>query len=302
MGGALEGYAQVKRYYNASFINRVLLLSDGLANQGITDPNQIQQLVRQKNKLEGISISTFGVGRDYNEDLMTSMAETGTGNYYFIDNANEIAGIFKKELNNLSKVMAQRAELKITIPEYVNIDRVYGQQYEQEGRTLTIRLHDIFSEETKGVLIKYTIQAGRNTTVSFNTALTYYDPLQERNAGIMLTNKNEFTSNEKLYSTSFSEWVSTQVAMYESNETLERAMKEVDKGHYEEAKKLVKQNDDYIRSKPAAIQQAPAMLGAASVNESYHKKLDEVETMSTEDIKYMQKDSKNSNYKVRSKK
>jgi Ca-activated chloride channel family protein len=35
--------------------------------------------------LEGISISTFGVGRDYNEDLMTSMAETGTGNYYFID-------------------------------------------------------------------------------------------------------------------------------------------------------------------------------------------------------------------------
>jgi Ca-activated chloride channel family protein len=102
MGGALEGYAQVKRYYNASFINRVLLLSDGLANQGITDPNQIQQLVRQKNKLEGISISTFGVGRDYNEDLMTSMAETGTGNYYFIDNAKEIAGIFKKELNNLS--------------------------------------------------------------------------------------------------------------------------------------------------------------------------------------------------------
>ena len=118
----------------------------------------------------------------------------------------------------------------------------------------------------------------------------------------MLTNKNEFTSNEKLYSTSFSEWVSTQIAMYESNETLERAMKEVDKGHYEEAKKLVKQNDDYIRSKPAAIQQAPAMLGAASVNESYHKKLDEVETMSTEDIKYMQKESKNSNYKVRSKK
>jgi Ca-activated chloride channel family protein len=302
MGGALEGYAQVKRYYNASFINRVLLLSDGLANQGITDPNQIQQLVRQKNKLEGISISTFGVGRDYNEDLMTSMAETGTGNYYFIDNANEIAGIFKKELNNLSEVMAQRAELKITIPEYVNIDRVYGQQYEQEGRILTIRLHDIFSEETKGVLIKYTIQAGRNTTVSFNTALSYYDPMQERNAGIMLTNKNEFTSNEKLYSTSFSEWVSTQVAMYESNETLERAMKEVDKGHYEEAKKLVKQNDDYIRSKPAAIQQAPAMLGAASVNESYNKKLDEVETMSREDIKYMQKESKNSNYKVRSKK
>ncbi|GBL36031.1 uncharacterized protein YfbK [Filimonas sp.] len=127
-----------------------MLLSDGLANQGIVDPNQIQKIIRSKNNVEGISISTFGVGRDYNEDLMTSMAETGTGNYYFIDNAAEIAGIFKKELNNLSEVMAQNAELKITIPEYVNIDRVYGQPYDQQGRTLTIKLHDIFSQETKG--------------------------------------------------------------------------------------------------------------------------------------------------------
>ncbi len=302
MGGALEGYTQVKRNYNSSYINRVLLLSDGLANQGITDPNQIQKIVRAKNKMEGISISTFGVGRDYNEDLMTAMAETGTGNYYFIDNAEEIAGIFKKELNNLSEVMAQHAELKITIPDYVNIDRVYGQQYEQEGRTLTIRLHDIFSEETKGVLIKYTVRPGNSTTVSFNTALTYYDPMQERKAGIMLTNKNEFTSNEQLYSNSFNDRVGTQVAIYESNETLERAMKEVDKGNYEEAKKMVKQNDEYIRSKPKVIQQAPAMQGAASVNEAYEKKLNNVESMATDDIKYMQKDSKNSNYKVRSKK
>ena len=79
-------------------------------------------------------------------------------------------------------------------------------------------------------------------------------------------------------------------------------MKEVDKGNYEEAKKMVKQNDEYIRSKPKAIQQAPAMQGAASVNEAYEKKLNNVESMATDDIKYMQKDSKNSNYKVRSKK
>jgi Ca-activated chloride channel family protein len=302
MGGALEGYTQVKRYYNSSYINRVLLLSDGLANQGIVDPNQIQKIIRSKNNLEGISISTFGVGRDYNEDLMTSMAETGTGNYYFIDNAFEIAGIFKKELNNLSEVMAQNAELKITIPEYVNIDRVYGQPYDQQGRTLTIKLHDIFSQETKGALIKYTVQPGHNTTVNFVTHLTYFDPMTERKAGIMLNNKSEYTTNEQTYANNFSEWVGTQVAIYESNETLERAMKEVDKGNYDEAKKMVRQNDEYIKSKPQAIQQAPAMQGAKSVNADYQEKLVEVESMSTEDVKYMQKESKNSNYKVRSKK
>ncbi len=302
MGGALEGYTQVKRNYNSNYINRVLLLSDGLANEGITDPTQIEKIVRSKNRADGISISTFGVGRDYNEDLMTAMAESGTGNYYFIDRAEQIAGIFKKELNGLNEVIAQNAELKITVPEFVNIDRVYGYKFEQQGRIVSIKFHDIFSEETKGVLIKYTVQAGRNTTVNFNTALSYYDAVNERNGNIYLNNKNEFTTDEHTYANSFSEWVATQVAIYESNEQLEMAMKEVDKGNYDEAKKLVRKNEEYIKSKPQAIQNAPAMQGATMVNEDYNAKIKHVESMSVDEIKYLQKDSKNSNYQVRSKK
>lgn len=302
MGGAMEGYSQVKQHYNSGYINRVLLLSDGLANQGITSPSQIENIIRNKNRMDGISISTFGVGLDYNEDLMTSIAENGTGNYYFIGNARDIAGIFEKELNGLSEVIAQNAELKITVPEFVNIDKVYGFKYDQQGRTLSIKFHDIFSNETKGVLIRYTVQAGRNIPVNFTSTLNYMDAETERNSAITLYNKNEFTTNENLYNTSYSDWVQTQVAIYESNETLEQAMKEVDKGNYEEAKKLVRKNDDYIKSKPQAVQQAPAMQGAKTVNAEYESKIENVQNMAVEDIKYMQKDSKSSNYKVRSKK
>ncbi|GBL36030.1 hypothetical protein EMGBS15_16250 [Filimonas sp.] len=73
------------------------------------------------------------------------------------------------------------------------------------------------------------MQPGHNTTVNFVTHLTYFDPMTERKAGIMLNNKSEYTTNEQTYANNFSEWVGTQVAIYESNETLERAMKEVDK-------------------------------------------------------------------------
>jgi len=302
MGGALEGYTQVKKYFNSNYINRVLLLSDGLANQGITDPGEIERIVRKKNMQDGISISTFGLGRDYNEDLMTSMAESGTGNYYFIDRGDQIAGIFQKELNGLNEVVAQNAELKITIPEFVNVDRVYGYKFEQVGRTLTIKFHDIFSEETKGVLIKYTVQSGMNTPVNFNTTLSYYDPSSERKGTIALANISEYTSDENQYRNSYSEWVGTQVAIYESNEQLEMAMKEVDKGNYEEAKKIVRKNDEYIKSKPASIQQAPAMQGAVNVNADYETKISNVESMRSEDVKFLQKDSKSSNYKVRNKK
>ncbi|MBK7762699.1 MAG: VWA domain-containing protein [Bacteroidetes bacterium] len=302
MGGANEGYAQVKRNYRSRYINRVLLLSDGLANEGITDPNQIRNIVRSKNMDDGISISTFGVGRDYNEDLMTAMAENGTGNYYFIDNSADISSIFSKELNGLHDVVAQNAVLKITIPEFVNIEKVYGHTYSQAGRVLTVQFHDVFSEETRGILIKYRVQNGNNTPVRFNSSLSYENDDTYGKRTIALANKSEFTNDESLYNRHMNEWVSTQVALYESNEILESAMKEVDKGNYEEARKIVKKNEDYIKSKPATIQQSREVKDAESVNASYDSKISNIESLSTEDVKFLQKESKSSNYKVRNKK
>ncbi len=110
MGGALKGFEEVKKGFKPGYINRVLLLSDGLANEGITNPQEIVKIIRRQNAENGISISTFGVGNDYNEDLMTAMAENGTGNYYFIAHAENIAGIFEKELNGLKEVVAQNAK------------------------------------------------------------------------------------------------------------------------------------------------------------------------------------------------
>lgn len=302
MGGAMEGFTQVKRNYRSRYINRVLLLSDGLANEGITDPNQIRNIVRSKNMEEGISISTFGVGRDYNEDLMTAMAENGNGNYYFIDNPEDVSSIFGKELNGLHEVIAQNAVLKITIPEFVNIEKVYGHSYTQSGRNITVQFRDVFSKETRGILIKYRVQNGNNTPVRFNSSLSYESDENYGKRTIALSNKSEFTNDESLYNRSFNEWVSTQVALYESNEILESAMREVDKGNYEEARKIVKKNDDYIKSKPAAIQKAPEMQEADNVNASYDMKISNIEGLSTEDVKYLQKESKSSNYKVRNKK
>jgi Ca-activated chloride channel family protein len=300
MGGAAEGYAQVKRNYRSQYINRVLLLSDGLANEGITDPSQIRNIVRSKSMNEDITLSTFGVGRDYNEDLMTAMAENGNGNYYFIDNSEKISSIFEKELHGLSTVIARNTVLNIQIPDHVTIEKVYGNTYVQEGRTLSIRFNTLFSNETKGILIRYRVDPAYNTPVNFYSNLSYVD--QERKQAINLQNRSDFTNNKELYIDNFNAWVGAQVTAYESNEILESAMREVDKGHYDEAKKLVKQNETYIQSKPAAVRNAPEVKSASVVNDSYTSKLEDVEVMPVEDVKFMQKDIKNSNYLLRNKK
>jgi Ca-activated chloride channel family protein len=300
-GGALKGYEQVKKEYKSGYINRVLLLSDGQANEGITNPKEIERIVSNQSRENGITISTFGLGNDFNEDLMTSMAEHGSGNYYFISNPENIASIFRKELNGLMEVSAQNATVQITLPDNVNVDAVYGCKHVQVGRLLTVQLHDIFANETRGVLVRYTITKGNNMPVQFATSLSYTNGEEGKVERIYLQNKSEFTNNYSVYNESFNEWVSAQVALYVSNEKLELAMKEVDKGNYKEAKKMVKDNNAYISSKAELIKKSPELQRAQISNASYDEKIQAVEDMPADQVKFIQKESKNENYLIRSK-
>ena len=85
-GGMMKGVEEVLGQAQKNSLNRVLLLSDGLANQGITNPHEIKNLVRGSNA-KGVQISTMGLGSDYNEDLMQAIAENAGGNYYYVSKA-----------------------------------------------------------------------------------------------------------------------------------------------------------------------------------------------------------------------
>ncbi len=118
-GGMLEGYTQVGVSKKERYVNRVLLLSDGLANEGITDPEKLRSIAQKRFREQGIGLSSFGVGADFNELLMTNLAEYGGANYYFIDMPDRIPEIFAKELEGLLSVVAQNAKLKITFPRLI---------------------------------------------------------------------------------------------------------------------------------------------------------------------------------------
>ncbi len=89
-GGMVEGFEQVERYARRGYTNRVVLLSDGLANQGITDPAELGRIARE-HRHRSISLTTMGVGLEYNENLMVSLANNGGGTYYFIESSRNLA-------------------------------------------------------------------------------------------------------------------------------------------------------------------------------------------------------------------
>lgn len=302
-GGMMEGYEQVKKNYRNGYVNRVLLLTDGLANQGIVEPERIIQIARNMNLEHGITISTFGVGADFNENLLTGIAEYGSGNYYFIDSPDEIPQIFEKELKGLLAVVAQNMKLTITLEQSVVVRQVFGYKYEQTGNTVTIAFRDVYSEETKGVLLKVAVPGNAQTTVALSAKLEYDDATDAFKHKVLETaNILTATTDRVLQGKSYSERVLQQVTLFESNAMLEHAMKAVDEGRYEEARDYVSRNDDYLKKQFEFITPSEELLKQDSVNTKYKEKIIHVESMSDYDKKMMQKGEKSSNYEIRKKK
>ena len=98
--GVQEGANQVRKFKDPRKLNRVVLLSDGLANVGPSQPAHFAQLGRAL-LAEGISVSTIGLGRDYNEDLMQQLARASDGNHAFASAPNDLIQIFNKEFDDV---------------------------------------------------------------------------------------------------------------------------------------------------------------------------------------------------------
>ena len=95
--GWLRACEQIAEFLDEERVSRCLLLTDGLANHGIVDRDE---LARHAGELRqrGVSTSTFGVGADFDERLLRDMAHEGGGNFYFIEGASQIPGMMTGEL------------------------------------------------------------------------------------------------------------------------------------------------------------------------------------------------------------
>jgi Ca-activated chloride channel family protein len=291
----------VKKNYDPGFINRVLLISDGQANAGLINSNIITGKVQQY-KAEGITLSSFGVGLDYNEVLMTDMAEAGSGNYYFINAPDKMTVLFDNELHGLLNVAAQDAVLSVVLPGGVKIEKVFGYKHEQTGASVAIKFRDLFSNEKKGVLIQFNVADGVIAPLKFKTSLSYNDVADGHTK--TLTNENILSPNSKAenYLAHYNKKVVEQVILYIASDRLDDAMLEADKANFGKARSLVKTNKTFIDSNRVYVTSSVELQRMDSTNLSYLKDLNGAETKSAVTIKYLQKSNRAGNYKIRNKK
>ena len=111
-GGWLEARAELLRSPGGA-PRKIILLTDGLANVGITDPERLVGLARVAHS-EGIGTSTIGFGEGFDEDLLTQLADAGGGNAHYAPTPDAAAGIFAEELDGLTSLVAQNVTVEIT--------------------------------------------------------------------------------------------------------------------------------------------------------------------------------------------
>jgi Ca-activated chloride channel family protein len=262
------GAKQVRRYFEKERVNRVVLLSDGLANVGPSTTSDLARLGREL-RGDGIAVSTIGLGDDYNEDLMTALAEASNANYYYVKDAEKLPGIFAQELGSARSLLARTITIRIEAPDGVHLKEIIGQpDIECHDRTAEIRIPELFGSEKRRFLVRCvaddkTADALEAATVELNYATVKGDsaPAQKQAAKIA------FTDDQKKSDSSVRAEVAREHSVVENRIAKETAVKLADEGKAKDAAAV-------LRKQAAKNAAAPAPMQVPGVAEE-NRKLEE---------------------------
>ena len=307
-GGLKRGYDLIKhskKLIGSEMVCRVLLLSDGLPNVGLSDPEGLAKLTKEHFEEDHISISTFGVGNDYNENLMAKIALQGGGLYYFIYSPEKLPEIFNEELKGMSKVIAKNTILKIKFPDQLAYDRTYSFNSNLKGNELEISFNDLFAEEQKSILICFKTKGKLTAPITIESSITYSNANTEPMAIVFDTRKSEIkvAADEKEYDSGFNHAASEGYALEVSQELYDKAVDHAEAEHYAEAKVDVKDARDLLDTHFKKIGENVFLRDFDKKLAEYALLIDNMKDMDRETFRYNIKVSKNAgfNRKIRSK-
>ena len=176
--GWLQGAELVALEMNArpSASHRVVVLSDGKANNGIVDPGSLARHAGELRK-RGLNTSTVGIGDDYQHSLLQVIADQGGGRMHDAATPDEIVEVFLGELQQIVNVAAEGIELEIEYPPGVEIGALGGHPCERRGGKVICSLGSLLAGTTRRAVLKVTCPEG---TISSKLTFTVQARYRQR--------------------------------------------------------------------------------------------------------------------------
>src|SRR5215470_7156124 len=151
--GVMEGAREVRKFKDPKRLNRIVLLSDGQANVGPSLPGDFAQLGRELLD-DGISVSTIGLGLDYNEDLMLQLARASDGNHAFASAPNDLIQIFNREFDDVLAACAQTVSIDVELQPGVKVVRALSREGSVEDARARFNLNQVYAATEHYVLLE----------------------------------------------------------------------------------------------------------------------------------------------------
>lgn len=148
-GGLAEGLVQVRSRLTPDGIHRIVLVGDGVPN----DAPSVLALADGA-KAEHVPVTTLGLGNDFDETLMTALAQRSSGTFHFVDDAARVGAVFKEQISRMERVVARGARLELTPGPGVTISEVVGIPSSPNGRGHAAAIGDLSEGQTRDVFVR----------------------------------------------------------------------------------------------------------------------------------------------------
>ncbi|HKP82461.1 MAG TPA: VWA domain-containing protein [Pyrinomonadaceae bacterium] len=240
-------------------INRVVLITDGLANVGITNTDEI---VTQAMGLyqRGVSTSTIGIGADFNEDLLMPMAQSGGGNAWHVVEPNDMQQIFQVELEGLIAQFAHTVSLSLIPADGVRIVDVLNDfDLTETGR---YRLPNLQAGSPLDIVVQLKVGSEEiGTQMRLLDLRLGFTPQDARNAEVLKqAHTVEFATRSEVDGSAVNHEVIKTVQFLMNARARNEAMKRLDQGDYLGARVVLGSAVEATRAACAPFASMPAVM------------------------------------------
>lgn len=247
--GVSKGAAEVRKFQSDKRVNRVILLSDGLANIGPSTPSELGQLGRSLLR-EGISVSTMGLGLGYNEDLMSALALESSGNHTFIEDADNLVAVFQREFDDVLSVVAQKIKIRARMAAGTRPVKVLNHPATIDGQTVSIDLGQLYSRQERYFVIEVEIDHGKSGSSRPVAEVTveYKNMATDTVDKLVSSVQAKFTHSRKVADADINKAVLSSCVLQIATERNRMATEYRDRGDVSGAEKLLKDNAAYLET------------------------------------------------------
>jgi Ca-activated chloride channel family protein len=283
--GVVEGSGQVGRNAAPHRVNRVILLSDGLANVGPSTPKELADLGRELAR-KGITVSTIGLGLDYNEDLMQRLAAASDGNHAFVEKPEKLVEIFNAEFGDVLSVAARDLVITIECKAGFTPRRVLGREAKIEGQRISLRLAQLYSGQERHLTLELDTSpaaAASGEAVVAELGVDYAGQAGESRQQARTSAAARWSTSEEEAKASLDKAVMAEVTTQIATEQNEKAVELRDKGDIAGARRLLESNALFLKeraesyatgSRPAPTASTGALSDLAARNKAAAESLD----------------------------